>query len=102
MDIRDVSAIVGRSDQSGRSASARSGSSSAKSTEELAAQDIFENSGRLGQVRALIDSLIQVPSVRETAVSRGKQLLASGELDSPEAAQKAAEGFLEASEGLVG
>ncbi|MFT7616417.1 MAG: hypothetical protein ACI97A_000038 [Planctomycetota bacterium] len=102
MDIRDVSAEISRASQKDRPDPSRRGSASAKAHKTTGDRDHFENSGQLGQVRALIDLLAQTPEISQEAVERGKQLLASGELDSPAGAAKAAEGFLAEGGGFFG
>ena len=102
MDIKDVSAEISRASQNERSDSSRRGSDAAKSQKVTDERDFFENSGRLGQVRALIDSLVQAPEIRDDAVARARELLASGELDSRESADRAARGFLAEGAGFFG
>ncbi len=94
MDIKDVSAEISRTSQQERPDPSRRGSASAKAKDVPGERDFFENSGRLGQVRSLIDTIVQGPEVRSDAVERAKQLLASGELDSHDSAARAADGFL--------
>ncbi len=101
MDIRDVSADLNRASRNERKTEAHSGTAAGKKGEILSEQDYFENSGRLGEVLALIDSLVRVPEVRPESVERAKALLASGELDGPELAAKAAQGIIDEAEGLA-
>jgi len=101
MDIKDVGASLDSASRSDRTQPSRSGSPASSKAEKAHSEVFFENSGRLGQVRALIDALVQVPEVRNDAVESAKSLLAQGALDTPEAAAKAAEGYVEQSEGLA-
>ena len=82
MDIRDVSAEISRASQNEKSGPSRRGSASAEAQKATEDRDFFENSGRLGKVRSLIDSLVQAPETSNEAITRAKELLASGELDS--------------------
>ena len=66
---------------------------------QVTEEDYFENSGRLGQVRALIDKLVQAPDMDENRVQRAKALLESGALDSREAADRAALGMFDEAAG---
>lgn len=102
MDIKDVSAEINRASQKDRSDPSRRGSASVKAQKSSGDRDHFENSEQLGQVRSLIDTLIQTPGIDQEAVQRGKALLESGELDNKESAAKAAEGFLAEGGGFFG
>ncbi|MCB9833548.1 MAG: hypothetical protein H6807_13850 [Planctomycetes bacterium] len=102
MDIRDVGVDLNRTSRGERKAETRAGSATNKTAQAVSKHDFFENSGRLGEVRALIDALVQVPEFRADAVENAKALLASGELDSPERAAQAAEGLLGLTEGFEG
>ena len=102
MDIRDVGAPLDGASRSDRTQPSRSGSPASRKAASAQTEDFFENSGRLGQVRALIDALVQVPEIRTDAVERAKSLLASGGLDTPEAAAQAADSFVEQTEGFAG
>ncbi len=95
MEIRQVGSHLEGLPSSTRSTSLRSGSPASSKADGASAQDFFENSGRLGEVRALIDALIQVPEIRTDQVEKARELLAQGQLDTPEAATQAAHGFVE-------
>lgn len=98
MGIKDVGADSKTSAPLRSSVSTRSRKGSAPQEARVEGpEDFFEKSGRLGAVRALIDTLVQVPEVRADAVDQARERLASGELDSPESAAKAARAFLEGS-----
>ena len=94
MDINDVSSEINRASQNRRSDDSRSGRASATSEASGATQDSFESSGRLGEVKAFIDSLLQIPEIRSDVVEEARAKLLSGAFDTPEAAAEAAEGFL--------
>ncbi len=102
MDIKDVSAEISRAAHRERSEPSRRGSASAKASKSVDERDFFENSGRLGKVRSLIDRLVQEPDTSTIAVKRAKELLANGQLDNHEAAAKAADGLLTEGGGLLG
>lgn len=54
----------------------------------------FQSSGRVARVRAAIEELVSSPEVRADVVQQARARLAAGELDTPEAFLRAAEGFL--------
>lgn len=95
MDIRDVSA--GKVNASSRAVTTSTARGQAPTGKAGAAnpEDGFENSGKLGQIRALIDRLVQAPEVDSDRIARAKALIASGYVDSREAAQRAAGGLVE-------
>lgn len=98
MGIKDVGANEKSSAPLRSNLPLRSRKGSAPQEGKVSSQeDFFEKSGRLGAVRALIDSLVQVPEIRTDVVDSARERLASGELDSPESAAKAARAFLEGS-----
>ena len=72
----------------------RKAESAPSQSEALTSPDFFENSGRLGEVRALIDKLVQVPDQRTDVVDQAKALLEQGAIDGRAAAAKAAEALL--------
>ena len=102
MDIRNVGVRLDGTPKAGRSSVTRSGSPATSKSEKTAEHDFFEDSGQLGQVRALIDALVQTPDYRPEVVERARALLSQGQLDSPEAAARAAAGLTEEQGGLAG
>lgn len=59
-----------------------------------AADKAVDSSGILAEVRPYIDSARKVGQVNADAVAEAKEMLASGQLQSPEAMQRAAEAIL--------
>ncbi len=102
MEIRNIGSRLEGLSSPSRSPSPHSGSPASSKAHGAAAQDSFENSGRLGEVRTLIDALIQVPEIRTDQVQKARELLAQGQLDTPEAATQAAHGFVESAVGQEG
>ncbi|MEE9394236.1 MAG: hypothetical protein V3W41_17190 [Planctomycetota bacterium] len=95
MDIHGIGPKAGSSAANSHKTTKTQGGTKGEAHAELSsATDFFENSGKLGRVRALINDLVQVPDFDLEAVARGKELLESGALDSAEAFEGAAEGFL--------
>jgi hypothetical protein len=95
MDIRDVKASsVSQKAQTAATSAARADASSSK-REAGGPEVFFENSGRIGEVRALIDQLVQAPQVDVERIQRARELIASRAIDSREAASRAAGAMLE-------
>ena len=98
MGIKDVGANSKSSAPLSSNLPLRARKESAPQENRISGQeDFFEKSGKLGAARALIDTLVQVPEIRTDAVEQARAKLESGELDSPESAEKAARAFLEGS-----
>ena len=97
MDIKDVGANLDRTSRVERSPGSRARARTDAPPQP--ASDFFENSGRIGEVRALIEKLVQVPEIRTDVVDRARGLLESGAIDDPRHAEQAAAAFLEGAEG---
>ena len=90
----EIKRVGHRVEQTHSVSKTRAAESALPQNETLTNPDFFENSGRLGEVRALIDKLFQVPDRREDTVEQAKELLAQGAFDDRAAAAKAAEAIL--------
>jgi len=92
-NISDVQGPRGPQDKDGvdRSKGAPKGDRAAR---PASSTDSFAQSGRAAEVQSLVDALASGDGLRSELVDKFKALMELGELDTPEAAEKAASAML--------